>query len=103
MRRWFSGSFQNFSLCYTIMNFLFASLKLLTNAGNIYLNHPQNSLLWENAPNLLVTGALGMILQDHWRLPVCIFRVKISSFGRKRVTDRIFKIWQIISKEQAKS
>ena len=37
--------FQSFSLSYTIINFLFASLKLLTNFENAYWNPHQNSLL----------------------------------------------------------
>ncbi len=37
--------FQSFSQPSTIINFLFASLKLLTNFENAYWNPPQNSLL----------------------------------------------------------
>jgi hypothetical protein len=36
-------SFKTFSLPYTIINFLFASLKFLTNFENAYWNPPQNS------------------------------------------------------------
>jgi hypothetical protein len=44
-----------------------------------------------------------MILQNHRRLPVCIFSVKVAALGfLKRVTHRIFKIVEVISKEQAK-
>jgi hypothetical protein len=46
-RWWFSRSFKCFSLHYTIINFLFASLKLLTNFENAYWNTPQNSLLYD--------------------------------------------------------
>ncbi len=45
MRCWLSMSFKSFSLPYTLINFLFASLKLLTYFENAYLNPPQNSLL----------------------------------------------------------
>jgi hypothetical protein len=38
-------SFKSFSLPYTIINFLFASLKLLTNFKNAYWNPPKNFLL----------------------------------------------------------
>ncbi len=49
--------------------------------------------------------ASGMILQNHRRLPVCIFSVKIAALGSlKRATGRIFKIKKyILSKEQAKT
>jgi hypothetical protein len=40
----------------------------------------------------MFTETILRILQDHRQLPVCIFRVKICSFGWKTVTDRIFKI-----------
>ncbi len=42
---WFSRSFKSSSLSFTIINLLFASLKLLTNFENAYWNPPQNSLL----------------------------------------------------------
>ncbi len=45
IRWWFSRSFKSFSLSYTIINFLFASLKLLTYFENAYWNPPQNFLL----------------------------------------------------------
>ncbi len=45
MRWWFLRSFKSFSLPYTIINFLFASLKILTNFENAYCNPPQNFLL----------------------------------------------------------
>ncbi len=41
----------------------------------------------------LSQAAYGMILQNHWRLPVNISSVKIAASGSlKRVTGRIFKI-----------
>jgi hypothetical protein len=44
------------------------------------------------------------ILQNHRRLHVSIFSVKIAALGSlKRVTGRIFKINKVISKEQAKT
>jgi hypothetical protein len=48
----------------------------------------------------LSQAASGMILQNHRRLPVSIFSVKIAALEPlKRVTGRIFKI----SKQQAKN
>ncbi len=45
-----------------------------------------------------------MILQNHRRVPVSIFIVKIAALGSlKRVTGRIFMFEQVISKEQAKT
>ncbi len=98
-------SFKCFSLCYTIINFLFASLKLLTNSENSYCNPPQNSLLCDvvdvssidpslaagkMCQNLLDPGSFGKILQDLIRHPVCNLRVNLGS--RKRVTERMIKI-----------
>ncbi len=37
-------------------------------------------------------AASGMILQNHWWLPVCIFSVMAGSWSSKRVTGRFFKI-----------
>ncbi len=52
---------------------------------------------------VLPQAASGMILQNHRRLPVSIFRVKIAALGcLQHVTGRIFKI-SIISKKQAKT
>jgi hypothetical protein len=48
---WFSRSFKRFSLPYTIINILVASLKLLTNS---YRNPPQNFLLCDR---LMFSGA----------------------------------------------
>jgi hypothetical protein len=43
--------------------------------------------------NNLSQAASGMILQNHRRLPVSIFSVKIAAFwSLKKVTGRIFKI-----------
>jgi hypothetical protein len=54
--------------------------------------------------NEFVTGASGMILQNHRLLPVCVFSVEIAALGGlKRVTGRIFKISQQFAKEQAKT
>jgi hypothetical protein len=45
--------------------------------------------------NEFVTGASGMILQNHWLLPACVFSVEIAALEfLKRVTGRIFKISQ---------
>ncbi len=38
----------------------------------------------------MFTETILRIVQDHRQLPVCIFRVKICSFGLKRVTNRIW-------------
>ncbi len=45
MRWWFSRSFKSFTLLYTMINFLFATLKLLPNFKNAFWNPPQNFLL----------------------------------------------------------
>ncbi len=45
MRWWFSRSFNKFSLPEQFINFLFTSLKFLTNFKNAYWNPPQKSLL----------------------------------------------------------
>jgi hypothetical protein len=51
----------------------------------------------------LSQAASGMILQNHRRLPVSIFSVKIAALGSlKWVTRRILKNLYVISKEQAK-
>ncbi len=88
--------FQSFLLPYTINNFLFSSLKLLTNFENAYWNPPQNSLLCDWSmfssadlslaagkmhKNLLITGGFSMILQNHRRLPVKISNVKVAALG----------------------
>ncbi len=50
---WFSRSLKSLSLPYTTINFLFASLKWLTNFENAYWNPPQNPLLcdWSMFPS----------------------------------------------------
>ncbi len=55
--------------------------------------------------NYLSHAAFGMILQNHRRLPISIFSVKLAALGSlKRVTGRTFKVSKyIISKEQAKT
>ncbi len=89
-------SFKSLSLPFTIINCLFASLKLLNNFENAYwtlLRIPffvigRCSLLpilhWLQGKcariNLLHTAA-GMILQNHRRLPVSIFSFKIATLG----------------------
>ena len=45
MRGWFSRCFKSFSIPYTIINIIFAFLKLLTNFENAYRNPRQNLLL----------------------------------------------------------
>ncbi len=49
MRWWFSSSSKIFSLPYTIIRFLFVSLKLLTNFENAYWNPSQNFLLCDRS------------------------------------------------------
>jgi hypothetical protein len=52
--------------------------------------------------DLLQAAFRYMILQDHRRLPVCIFRVKIAAVGSlKRVTGRNFEISQEFHGRQA--
>ncbi len=88
---------------YTIINFLFASLQLLSKFENAYWNPPQKLILcdWSmfSTDDLslacvrtnLSRAASGMILQNHRWLPVCIFSVKIAVLGSlKWVTGTIF-------------
>ncbi len=102
-----SWSFKCFSLHHTIINFLFASINLLTNFENSYWNHPQNFLLcgwsisqvptshwllWKSA-GMNLSQALPVWFYRNRRLPVSIFSVKIDALGfLKRVTWRTFKI-----------
>ncbi len=78
---------------------------LIFNFENAYRNPPQNSLLcdclvptshwliWKCARINLSQTASGMSLQNHWRLPVSIFSVKIDASGSlKQVTLEGFKI-----------
>jgi hypothetical protein len=52
----------------------------------------------------LLLAAYGMILQNHRRLPVSIFSVKISALGSlKRVTGSIFKISKSFQKSKLKT
>jgi hypothetical protein len=99
---------QSFLLPYTIINFLLPSLKLLTNFENAYLTLlgiPSSVIgrcslvptsYWIQGKFARITlfqAASCMILQNHRRLPVSIFSVKIAALGSlKRVTGRIFKI-----------
>ncbi len=89
-----SRSFKCFSLLYTIINFLFASLKLLITFENAYCNPPQNfsvigrcSLVWtshwlqENCARInLSQAASGMILQNYRQLPRSIFQCQNLRF-----------------------
>jgi hypothetical protein len=52
-----------------------------------------------------IPAAFGIILQNHRRLPVSIFSVKIAALGSlKQVTGRFSKLVStVISKEQAKT
>ncbi len=56
MRKWFSMSFKSFPIPYTIINFLFASLRLRTNSENAHWNPPQNSLLCDWSCSLVPTS-----------------------------------------------
>ncbi len=101
MRRWFSRSFKSI-----IINFLFASLKLLTNFENAFWNPLQNSLIcdWSMMPTChwlqgkcarinLSQAAFDMNLQNQRGLPVSTISVKIAALeSLKRVIGRIFKI-----------
>jgi hypothetical protein len=88
--------FKSFSLSYTINNFLFASLKLLTSLkmvseillgilfsviGRCSLVPTSHWLQGKFARTNLSQAALGMILQNHRRLSVSIFSVEIAAFG----------------------
>jgi hypothetical protein len=105
--RWrFSRSFKSFSLPYTSINFFVASLKLIlkmfteTLLRIIFFVVCQCSIVpasrWlpgKCARINLSQAASGMIFQNHRRLPVSIFSVKIAALGTlKWVTGRIFKI-----------
>jgi hypothetical protein len=95
----FSLCFKNFSLPYTIINFLFDSLKLVSNSENAYWNPSQIpfnrdwsmfssadlSLAARKMPkNLIVTASQsvsGRILRNPRQLPVRIFSVKSPLYG----------------------
>jgi hypothetical protein len=91
----FSKSF--FSLLYTIITFLFASLKLLTNA---YWNTPQSYLVcdWSmfSCADLsrinFSHGASGMILQDHRRLTrlFLVFSKNLLLFSLKKININVY-------------
>ncbi len=104
--------FVSFSLPYTIINFSFASLKLLT---EILLRIPFSvivhcSMFYSADPLLaaekmrqiyLSHAAWGLISLDHRQLPLYI--LKIATLGSsKRFTVRIFKRSNIFSKQLAK-
>ncbi len=51
----------------------------------------------------LLQAASGMVLQNHRRLPVSIFSVKVAALGSlKRVTGRIFKISKSFQRSKLK-
>jgi hypothetical protein len=60
---------------------------------------------WERHQIQQSHAVSSIVLQDHIRLPVCIFRVKIAAFGSlNRITTSNFKQASIIiSNEQAKT
>ncbi len=97
MRWWFSRSSKSFSLPYAIINFLFASLRLLTNFKKCSLK-PSSEFpsLWlvdvlkcqtligckENAQELPCHRQLpAWFYRITERLPVIIFSVKIAALG----------------------
>ncbi len=102
---WFSRYFKRFSMPYTNIYFLFASLKLHSNSVNANWNHPQNSFLcdWSMffrvdhsvvaGKNKIVTGGFRYAIIESQVVSCTHFSVKISALGSvKRVTERIFKI-----------
>ncbi len=87
-----------------LYNFLFASLKLLTNFENAYwtlLRIPFSVIgrcsPWSADPSLaaekinLLQTASGMILQNHRRLPVSIFSFKIAALGSLKWLLRVLQ------------
>jgi len=70
-------SFKSFSLHYTIITFLFASLKLLPNFENAYGNPPQNFLLcdWSMFSSADLSLAAEKELTCHRRLLVLFYRI----------------------------
>jgi hypothetical protein len=87
----FPRPFKSFTLYYTIIYFLFASLNLLTNfemLSETLLRIPFSVTdRWSQVPTshwgkcgkiILSQAASGMILQNHRQLPVSIFSVKKS-------------------------
>ncbi len=106
MRWWFPRPLNSFSSWYSI-NFLVASLKLLTNFENAYWNPPQNSLHCDWSmfssvdptlaavkirQNQLSQPSLGIILEHQRRLPVWIKRVKMAAVWFWRGFEMILKI-----------
>ncbi len=102
MRWLFSKPFKSFSLPYTLINFLFDSLNLLTNFENAYWNllrircslvSTSHWLQGKCTRLNLSQAASGISSKNHRRLPVNIFSLKTAALGAlKRVTGRIFKI-----------
>ncbi len=94
-RWWFSRSFESFSLPYTIVNFLFASLKLLTNFE--YLIKNLLRILFS------VIGRCSLVLASHWlqgiaqeliyhrRLPVWFYRIT-GGFQCQNHHFRVFEV-----------
>ncbi len=113
MHWWFQTSLNSFLSCDKNINFLVSSMKLLTNSENAYWNLTQNSLIDVLQRLTLIICSkmrqkfcclrrLSLWLQDHRRLPVCIFRVKIAAVGSLiRVTERNFEISQYFLRRQA--
>jgi hypothetical protein len=104
MRWWFSRFFKSFSPPYTIINFLFASLKLLTYCilkilTETLLRIPFSAIGWCSlVQTSLCRREKSQELTIHRRLPVSNFSVKIFILGRlKRVTGRILKIQKFVS------
>ncbi len=109
MRWLFLRCFRRFSLPYTMINFICASLRLLTNYETETLLRiffsligrcslvPTSHWLQEKCTRIhLSLAAFGMILHNHRRLPVSIFSVKIGALGSlKRVTWRVSKISEL--------
>jgi hypothetical protein len=87
----------SFSLSYTIINFFFASYLLKTLLripffviGSMFSGADLSLLQGKCARNNLSLAVSGIILQNHRRLPVSIFSVKITTLWYlKRVTIRI--------------
>jgi hypothetical protein len=79
MRWWYSRTFKSFSLSFTTITFLFASLKLLTHFKNSYLNPTQNFLLcdWSmfSIADLSLTAGNVQELTCPRRIPVWFYRI----------------------------
>ncbi len=100
-RMLFPRSFPSFLSCYININFLIASMKLLTNFENAYRNPPHNSLQcdWSKFTGLLL--AVVKMRQSYKRLSERFYRITgglLHAFpGHNRrcteeSTERIFEI-----------